>query len=306
MYEIDFTRTALDDLRYYRKYERNIILEATIKLKQTFDYETWNATVETSTKTFAERQSLLEAQLKQLQVVMDNLVSNLASLSTPQLIAAVEKRYQEAQIEHTRLQRELDLVKANTADIERIRALKNSFSTVLENWEQMNADQKREVVHVFVDRIVATVNKTKDDFQLSIEWKDGSSDQLKLQRVAATGTIWLSHEVTRLLELVESGVSKIEIAKAFPDRQWGRLYTKYNYLTGKSFPREHRNSISKYETYNEYMERLRLNGSASSTFEPSSTTKFGTAAAPTAASVPATLPRQPTPGASSATSITPL
>ncbi|MCB0107034.1 MAG: type II toxin-antitoxin system RelE/ParE family toxin [Caldilineaceae bacterium] len=28
MYEIDFTRTALDDLRYFRKYEQNIILEA--------------------------------------------------------------------------------------------------------------------------------------------------------------------------------------------------------------------------------------------------------------------------------------
>ncbi len=28
MYEIDFTRTALDDLRYFRKFEQNIILEA--------------------------------------------------------------------------------------------------------------------------------------------------------------------------------------------------------------------------------------------------------------------------------------
>lgn len=28
MYEIDFTQTALDDLRYFRKFEQNIILDA--------------------------------------------------------------------------------------------------------------------------------------------------------------------------------------------------------------------------------------------------------------------------------------
>ena len=28
MYEIDFTRTALDDLQYFRKFEQNIVLDA--------------------------------------------------------------------------------------------------------------------------------------------------------------------------------------------------------------------------------------------------------------------------------------
>ncbi len=36
MYEIDFTRTALEDLQYFRKYEQNIILDA-IQFRLTYD-----------------------------------------------------------------------------------------------------------------------------------------------------------------------------------------------------------------------------------------------------------------------------
>lgn len=240
------------------------------KLRLTFNYEKWNTGVEVSTKEFAEQRQLMEAQLKQVQIVMENLVMSLSTLSIPQLIAAVETRYQEAQAEYQRLQNELNVIKGNVADIERVRALKHSFSKVFDDWENMSGDEKREVVQVFVKRVIAKVTKENNDFQLVVEWRDGSSDQMKLDRVVATGTQWFPQEVKVLLELIESGASPVEVAKAFPDRPWVRLHRKYKEMTGKPLPRKRPYTIHKYETYNEYAERMGLDGAKSSTSEPSS------------------------------------
>lgn len=49
---------------------------------------------------------LKHAQLSQLETVMENLVNSLSSLTTPQLIAAIEKKYLDAQFEQDRLNQE--------------------------------------------------------------------------------------------------------------------------------------------------------------------------------------------------------
>jgi len=255
------------------------------KLRLTFNYEVWEATVEASSKGFSEQQQLKEAQLKQLETVMENLVTNLASLSTAQMIAAVEKKYQEAQVERDRLQHELGAIKANAADIDKIKALKSSFARAVDRWDQMTSDERRAVIHVFVDQVVAT--KLDDDLQIAVRWKDGSSDQVQLARVSTVGTVWLPNEIDLLIKLVESGASRVEIAKAFPDRPWRVLYNKYRNMTNKHLPREKCNTIGKFETYNEYAERVGLNGQQSGTSVPGSTIKFGTAGVQTAATAPA-------------------
>lgn len=63
------------------------------KLRLTFNNQKWEATVEASNQVFEEQRKLKEAQLKQLATVMENLVTSLASLSIPQMIAAVEQKY---------------------------------------------------------------------------------------------------------------------------------------------------------------------------------------------------------------------
>lgn len=259
------------------------------KLRLTFDFQKWETTVETSNQRFEEQQKLKEAQLKQLKTVMENLVTSLASLSTPQLIVSVEQKYQEAQAEYDRLQRDLNSIQSNVADIERITALKSTFSQAVDKWEQMSAEGKRVVVHIFVEHIRAT--KIGDALQLVINWKDGSTDQIQLARVSSTGTVWLPNEIDLLVEMVKSGASRIEIAKAFPDRTWRVLYSKYKGITKKSLPREEHNTIGKYETYNEYVERMGLNGQQSSNSVPSSTIKSGIEGVPIVATAPATSPK---------------
>mgnify|MGYP001251471464 CR=1 FL=1 len=83
---------------------------------------------------------------------------------------------------------------------------------------------------------------------------------MELASAASTGTVWLPHEIDRLLELVESGANRVEIARAFPDRTWRVIYCKYTYLTDNSLPRESRNTIRKHETFYEYAEHMGLEG----------------------------------------------
>lgn len=259
------------------------------KLRLTFNYQKWEATVEASNQVFEEQRKLKEAQLKQLATVMENLVTSLASLSMPQMIAAVEQKYREAQAECARLQKELSSVNAGVANYEKMMVWKKSFSPAADNWTKLTQEEKRVVMHVFVQQIIAT--KIGDDLQLTVNWTDGSTNQLQLCRVASTGTVWLPQEADLLVALVESGASRLEIAKAFPDRTWRVLYQKYCYLTNKPLPRESRNTIRKYETYNQYVERVGLKGQQSSTSEPDSTIKSGTGAAPTKVSGRATSPK---------------
>ncbi|MCB1318391.1 MAG: hypothetical protein KDK27_20635, partial [Leptospiraceae bacterium] len=77
------------------------------KLRQTFDGNHWDQAVEHLEDGIAEERQGKEAQLRQLKTVMDNLVVSLTSLNTPQMIEAVEKRYQDAQAEEQRLRTEL-------------------------------------------------------------------------------------------------------------------------------------------------------------------------------------------------------
>ena len=106
---------------------------------------------------------------------------------------------------------------------------------------------------------------------------------MELIRAASTGTVWLPNEIDVLLELIESGASRVEIARAFPDRTWRVLYCKYRTLTGNLLPRESRNIIRKHETYNQYAERVGLKGQEGSTSEPDSTIKCGIGAGQTKA-----------------------
>ena len=259
------------------------------KLRLTFDYDVWYKSIEVSSQKVQEQRQLIEAQIRQVHIVMENLVASLASVSIPQLVAAVEQKYQDAQAELKRLKQELEDTREDAIDVDKIMEIRHAYSHVFDDWENMDADEKREVMHVFVDRVIA--QKDGDKIELTIHWKDDSSDEMELIRAASTGTVWLPNEIDVLLELFESGASKVEISRAFPDRTWRVLYCKYTYLTGKSMSRESKNTVRKYETYNEYAERVGLEEQPGGTSEADSTTKSGIVAAPTAANAPAISPK---------------
>lgn len=225
------------------------------RLELTFDQTKWESATESFNDGFDEEKRLKKAQLQQLQTVMENFVISLASLTTPQMVTAVEKRYQQAQAEYERLQSELEAIKSQELNSQRIRKLLSSFSDIVKNWKNMSDDEKRELCRIFINKIEATKTEAAT-IDIKIYWQDGSDDTLHISRFTSRGIQWLPQEVTRLVELMESGASKLEVAKEFPDRKWFDLYRKYKYTT-KNWPKyRYEGTIRKNESYNDYMLRV--------------------------------------------------
>lgn len=225
------------------------------KLLSTFDYDAWGCEVSAFAEKFEDERRIKQAQLQQLQKVMDNLVANLETISLPHLVSATQKRYEEALIEHDRLQAELASNKAESIQFERLRKLKESFEKKLNNWHDITVDERREVLHLFIHCIEATPTKGQG-LHLLIKWKDDTTDEILLPRQATTGTCWLPHEVELLVSLGESGASQFKIAKAFPHRKWNMIRHKYMTETGKTLKFRPKR-IKDRETIADYLERTR-------------------------------------------------
>lgn len=229
------------------------------KLRQTFNGNHWDQAVEHLEDGVEEERRLKEAQLRQLETVMENLIVSLASLNTPPMIAAVEKRYQHAQAEKERLEANLAQLAAKENHRERLNTLKNSFAKILEEWDDMSANDQREVVHLLIDHLEAQ-KLGKDQIACLIYWTDGSKDETTISRLAPRGTQWLPQEVEQLIKLIESDASKLEIAQAFPDRKWGSLLYKYRETTGKRLQGRRDNVLTQEECYNDYLARVEKEG----------------------------------------------
>lgn len=90
---------------------------------------------------------------------MNNLLTSLETLSNPQMIANIERRYQEAQAEYDRLQQELNEGIEEKIDVATLLKLKNHYTQAIKNWDNWDTDDKRAILCVFIYRIIATSGK---------------------------------------------------------------------------------------------------------------------------------------------------
>jgi len=75
------------------------------KLKLTFDFGKWEDSLDVFVDEHKQQQRLQRKQLKHLNTVMQNLLTSLESITTPDLIVQVEQRYSDAKDELERLAR---------------------------------------------------------------------------------------------------------------------------------------------------------------------------------------------------------
>lgn len=226
------------------------------KLRLTFDYAVWEKEVDASIQEVEVDLKLKNAQLTKLETVMENLVASLSSLTTPQLIAAIEQKYKDAQIEHDRLTREMAVMTSHIASIESFKAIREAYENAMIDWEGLSRDAQREVIHAFVEKVEANKVSGNGRLHLTIRWRDGSYSEMDMARASTSEKVWLPQETAKLIEMVESGKGQLEIAQEFPERKWRQLYSRYRNLTRKSLNFDGDHPIGKYESYNEYMERI--------------------------------------------------
>ena len=229
-------------------------------LKATFDFESWKAELALYAGDFRRERQGMEAQVEQLKKVMENLLMSLSTLTHPQMIAAAEKQYTEAQQEHDRLLRELSISREEERRVEQMEQIRDSCERVVDHWPNMKADERRQVVHMFTAKIEATI-VDRQAIHLHIFWQDGSENKITLAKQTGNGQYWFTEELDRLVELMRSGTDPLSVAAEFPDRTWEsirRQYRQHSTALGKYvlivFPRPLPIRIS--ETYHDYLKRM--------------------------------------------------
>jgi DNA invertase Pin-like site-specific DNA recombinase len=265
---------AKDTTLWYKKailVDEVVVQELLDKLEATFDFDAWEQAVAGLAAQVQEEKSLKETQLKQLLVIMENLVASLDTLQHPQMIQAAEKRYADAQLEVERLRRELARQETETDQVQQIRMLRESCTDIFQSWPNLSCDEQRQVLNTFVNRVEVTP-VLPNGLDLLIQWKDGSASSVSIVGKAGPHLSWTQEENQRLITLMDSGADQLTIAAAFPDRTWTALYIHYLKLVKPEARKRarHYHIMDDYETYNEYVMRTGGEHLTNMTFEVSS------------------------------------
>lgn len=226
------------------------------KLKLTFDFDRWKDSLDAFAEEHKQQRQLQHKQLKHLKTVMQNLLTSLESITTPDLIIQIEQRYRDASAEHDRLEAELQKHMSPMQGIEKIKTFESYYAHALDDWDNTESDVKRQLIHMFITRI-EVMQQDNRELTFTIYWQDGSTDQLEIGRVATTGIPWYPQDNELLIKIMEEGADQLEVARTFPHRSWHAIYNKYKRLTGKSLTwGKRRNPIRKNESYEDYLKRI--------------------------------------------------
>lgn len=228
------------------------------KLATTFNSASWEETISQSAQIYQNERRRIEKQLAALEQVMQKQIVSLDTLTNVDMIHAIEKRYEDAQEEHSRLSQALYKAEDEGSKLEMLSALKRDFSLVLEQWDSYSFEQKQGILHMLITRIEATPNESHD-LALVVYWLDGSVDHTVVEYRTAKGTTWRRRETERLLELLDAGATQIEIAREFPERNWGDIYKHLYFLRGSAAHVFSALPIKYKESYTMYLERIAQN-----------------------------------------------
>lgn len=228
------------------------------KLKATFDSTVWRETIESFEDGFRREQKLKNAQITALEQAMENLIGGIETLTNPDMIRAVEKRYEDARLEHSRLSMELATAQQQAGQMTFISELKDTYETTIADWPNMNRDEKRVIVQAFIDRIEA-VPYDKHGLHLFVCWRDGQRDRVSIPRLPTYGDGWTLEEHELLEQLLDAGAIQEQIAAAFPKRTWrvirDRITRQRDLKTALFTPKP----VRDVETFEEYKIRIRSN-----------------------------------------------
>jgi hypothetical protein len=119
-------------------------------------------------------------QVVSLTEQMQNLITSLKTLTLPDVIRQVEENYARMGQERERLEKEiasLDIKQHRQISIEQARAL---FARVINDWDKMTQDERRNVLGLFIERIEASEYSRSGAMKLMVFWKDRTSEEITL------------------------------------------------------------------------------------------------------------------------------
>lgn len=226
------------------------------RLEATFDSDTWAETITTYPPSYQKERKRVESQLAALERFTRGQIASLHVLSNPQMIRAVEKRYEEFQAEQNRLSAELSNTATEAERFEALKALRDTYLPAVKAWDALPRERRRVIVHAMVDHIEAALSGAHG-LHLKIYWRDRSTDELVIARQSRSARDWLETELEKLLLLVDGSASQIEIMQAFPDRTWQSVRHRLWKIRGAGCVEAiDPKPIRDYETYAKFVTRI--------------------------------------------------
>lgn len=224
------------------------------KLSITFDTAVWEQTLASFEEHYRMASKGKLAQIQTLERVMESQVASLDTLTNPDMIRAVQSRYEDAKVELMRLKSEVSKVDNEVKQLEAARNLKETCGPALENWPNLSRNEKRVILQAFIDRIETTYLKGKE-LLIAVCWRDNTRDEVILPVQSSHGVYWTQDEAKLLLDLVDKGASQVEIAAQFPTRTWKEIRNKVHYERGRGLLSFGSLTIGQNETYLQYVEK---------------------------------------------------
>jgi hypothetical protein len=250
LHKVEFDGTVLEWARRGTWLDETVVNRLRQKLQETFNSDQWMNTIRDQEQLVERQRKIKRLEYTTVTEQMQNLVESLKTLSLPHLVQEVEERYTQLEREQKRLEAEIanfDLKRQWKVSLEQAYSL---FKRVVDDWDKMSQDERRNVLGLFIDRIEASDYTRAGDMKLTVWWKDGKKEEIQLWRKSHTRH-WSVDNVQKLLALFDKGATQLEIAAAYPDLKWYQIFNEI---------RKHRGLIrftpiwlGKSETYQDYL-----------------------------------------------------
>lgn len=235
--------------------DRAIVTALHERLRATFEADVWQETLAQTNAGYEEEKRRISTQLATLERVMQNQILGLETIDNPNMIRAIQERYEEAEAEHKRLSDQLAATISQSQRIIALEKIKNTYDPTLNSWDSMTRDEKRLTLHTFIDRIEA-IPDDGSGLRLTIKWVDGDETNAVLPKQMKNGwRTWLESETNTLLQLVEVGASQVEIAATFPSRTWKQIMDKIASHLGSNIVEFSIHPMREGETYSDFAKR---------------------------------------------------
>lgn len=220
------------------------------KLDKTYQADVWMKSVTESGNLVERERKLKRLQLKSLEGEKQNLITSLGSLSHELMIQEVENRFKRVEQEEKRLIKELASLEEQRHQHISIEQAHMLFKKVLEDWDAMTYEEKRNILSLFIKRIDALDYNRSGEMVLNIYWKDNSNEKVEIWHKPHSD-LWTMEKVHTLLGLFDRGLGQLEIAKEFPNVKWYQIFNEIKKHRGNiRLPVSY---IRKSETYTDYL-----------------------------------------------------
>lgn len=196
----------------------------------TLDEMSWQQALEQENEGVHAQITRLEQDIRRLKQEQTNIINSLGKLTNDDMIARAQSHYEAATYQLEGLTSQLNELKSSHNKHKVFLHARPALEKITANWDRIPDQEKRNLFEAFA-RYIHVTRLSAACKQVTVHWRDGSTSANTVSRFS-TGQYWDDFQLRELKALVESGVSQVEVLRAYPNYSWRRIMEKYAYHFG--------------------------------------------------------------------------